>query len=450
MTPLLRAVPLVVALDLLLAACGQPRTVAQQGPVCQSMATFGQLPEPFPDITPQLQAEHARATARHFARRAGLAAASESAAQTAPPLPGAKAQNFRAKIAAQAEAKRAAVAPEPTKILSVSAGGAWGSFSIGFLDGWGHNPAMPRPKFDVVTGVSTGSMIAVAIFLDDPAVIAEVRDLYANLRESDVYSQRSIVTLLSSTSLFDTTPLRRKLNRLLTDQMVQQLAAENGHRTLAVMATNLDSGVPEVFDLTKIAADPALTPVQKHDLIVQALMASSAEPVVFPPEMIGGNLYVDGGVRLHVFFANEIQAALIEQGHPVDLTVVVSGDMAVTRDCTGKDGLGLLSVVGRTASVAIDQLLRNSVTALLQVGLQPGNQARMVNAARLIDYGAKELPPGTRAPGPCKLSSAMFDPVFQTCLVQNGTDMGREQPIKWDYQVFGAAHGHPPRIAAMR
>src|SRR5262249_44197516 len=151
---------------------------------------------------------------------------------------------------------------------------------------------------------------------------------------------------------------------------------------------NLDGGVPEVFDLTSIAADQSKTAAQRHDLIVSALMASSAEPVVFPPEMINGNLYVDGGVRLHVFFANEIQVALIEQGHAVDLTVVVSGDMAVTRDCTGLNGLGLLSVVGRTASVAIDQLLRNSVEALMVVGLQPGNQARMINAGRLIDYGA--------------------------------------------------------------
>jgi predicted acylesterase/phospholipase RssA len=293
-------------------------------------------------------------------------------------------------------------------------------------------------------------MIAVAIFLDDPSVIAQVRELYANLQQGDVYSQRSVLTLLSSTSLYDTSPLRRKLSALLTDRMVEQLAAENGHRTLAVMATNLDGGVPEVFDLTSIAADQSKTAAQRHDLIVSALMASSAEPVVFPPEMINGNLYVDGGVRLHVFFANEIQVALIEQGHAVDLTVVVSGDMAVTRDCTGLNGLGLLSVVGRTASVAIDQLLRNSVEALMVVGLQPGNQARMINAGRLIDYGARELPPGTPPPGPCKLTDALFDPTFETCLVRNGTDMGRAQPIVWNVEVSGAAHGRPPQITALR
>jgi predicted acylesterase/phospholipase RssA len=461
MQPLLRVVPPVVAplvvIALLIAACGQPRPVAEQGPVCQSMAKLGQLPAPYPDITPtELQAAHAKETTRLFARASGAAAPEPP---PAPPLPGVKAQAFRAKISAQAAAKRAvapgrlgeeAVGVEPTRILSVSAGGAWGAFSIGFLEGWGNNGRQPRPKFDVVTGVSTGSMIAVAIFLGDPAVIAQVRTLYANLKESDVYTQRSIVTLLSSTSLFDTAPLRAKLDALLTDSMVEALAAENGHRTLAVMATNLDSGVPEVFDLTDIAATPGWTAAQKHTAIVSALMASSAEPVAFPPEIINGNLYVDGGVRIHVFFANELQVALVEQGQPIDLTVVVSGDMAVTRACTGLTSLGLISVVGRTASVAIDQLLRNSVTALMAVGLKPGNQARMINAARLIDYGATELPPGTPPPGPCRISDALFDPVFEGCLVRNGTDMGRAQPIQWTVEVAGATRGRPPRISAVR
>jgi predicted acylesterase/phospholipase RssA len=459
----------VVPLTLFVAACGQPRPVAQQGEVCKSMATYGQLPEKYPDITPaELQAEHAREYARHFARGYGATLGAAATPPPAPALPGLKAQDFRAKIAAQAAAKRGPVelqsrggygaapgavgaGPEPTRILSVSAGGAWGAFSIGFLEGWGEGSGPDRrPKFDVVTGVSTGSMIAVAIFLGDPAVIAQVRTLYANLKESDVYTQRSAVTLLSSTSLFDSAPLRAKLDALLTDSMVEALAAENGHRTLAVMATNLDSGVPEVFDLTKIAAEPSLTPAQKHQAIIGALMASSAEPVVFPPEMIGGNLYVDGGVRIHVFFANEIQAALVEQGQPVDLTVVVSGDMAVARDCTGLSGLGLISVVGRTASVAIDQLLRNSVTALMAVGLKPGNSARMVNARRLINYyGDITPPPDGPPPGACKLSDKLFDPVFEGCLVEKGTAMGRAQPVQWNIEVAGSAHGRPPRISAL-
>ena len=451
MQPLLRVVPPLVAplvaIALLLAACGQPRSVAEQGPICRSMATLGQLPVPYPDITPNVQAEYAREATRYFAGARGVAAVPEPPAQA---LPGIGAQAFRAKIAAQAAARRsvsATGAAQPTSILSVSAGGTWGAFSIGFLDGWGQNPAEPRPRFHVVTGVSTGASIAVAIFLGDPALIANVRELYANLREGDLYTQRPWLTLLSSTSLFNSAPLRRKLDTLLTDSMVEALAAENGQRTLAVLATNLDSGVPEVFDLTAIAATPDWTAAQKHAAIVAALMASSAEPVVFPPEFIGGNLYADGGVRVHAFFANELQVALAEQGQPIDLTVVVSGDMAVTRDCTGLNGLGLIAMVGRTASVALDQLLRNSVTALMAVGLKPGNQARMVNAARLINYYGDINPP---PPELCKISEKTFDTDFERCLADKGGDMGRAQPIVWNIAVAGATRGRPPRISAVR
>src|SRR5216683_378040 len=106
MQPLLRVVPPVVALGLLIAACGSPRPVAEQGPVCQSMAKLGQLPMPYPDITPaELQAEHAKETTRHFARRSAAVVAAVPEPPPAPALPGVKARNFRAKIAAQAAAK---------------------------------------------------------------------------------------------------------------------------------------------------------------------------------------------------------------------------------------------------------------------------------------------------------------------------------------------------------
>jgi hypothetical protein len=150
-------------LALLLAACGQPRPVAEQGPVCRSMAKMGHLPEPWPDITPS--------TLQELSPQA-------LAADRPKVLADEKAAAFRARIAAQAQARRqllglrAGEAP-PTKILSVSAGGAWGAFSIGFLDGWGHNPGPARrPIFDMGPGVSTGSLMAPLVFLGEYARIA--------------------------------------------------------------------------------------------------------------------------------------------------------------------------------------------------------------------------------------------------------------------------------------
>ncbi len=429
---------LALALGLLLAACGAPRPVAEQGPVCQSMAKMGHLPAPWPDITPE--------TMNELSRKALIADAPKVLADV-------KAAAFRARLAEQAAQRRQAAQafyagarpgsqPEPTKILSVSAGGAWGAFSVGFLEGWGQNPGPDRrPKFDVVTGVSTGSMIAPVIFLGDPVRLAQLRELYANLTDGDIYTRRSVFTLLSSTSLYDTAPLRAKVTALVDPSMVEAIAAEAPTRTLAVMATNLDSGVPEVFDLTAIAADSSLTLEQRRQRIIAAVMASSAEPIAFPPVFIDNNLYVDGGVRLHVFFTQEFLAALDDS--PVDVTVVVSGDMAVTRECTGLNGLGLLAIVGRTASIAIDQLLRTSVQSLLAVGTKPGNRARLIDAAPLIDYGAPDPPPGTPPPGPCPISEQMFDPVFGRCLVRNGTQMGMRVPVPWKLVIDG---GHTSAV----
>ena len=449
------------AMALLVAGCGAPRPEALQGEVCKSIAKAGRSPYPWPDIYQSVidaQAQMAPVPP------GGL----PPAAAPPPPLPPATAaggsvrnEAFRNKIAAQAAARQQAPPPPPppgalravappakppTYALSVSAGGAWGAFSVGFLQGWGENNLEPRPKFDVVTGVSTGSMIAPVIFLGDAKRMAKLRDLYSNLGSNDVFTSRGTLSLLTATSLYDTAPLRRKVEDILDQEMVEAIAAENGRRTLAVMATNLDSGVPEIFDLTEIAAHPDMTMAQKRQRMVAAIMASAAVPIGFPPEFIDNNLYVDGGVRMHVFLTRQLQAAL--QDNRLDLTIVVSGDMKVGRDCTGKDGLDLLSIAGRTASIAIDQLLRASVESLLTVGRQRGNAARYVDAASLIDYGAQVPQPGLPPPGPCQVPTGdatdnMFDPTFQRCLADNGATMGRSDPIPWRLTIRGGRITRP-------
>ncbi len=75
----------------------------------------------------------------------------------------------------------------------------------------------------------------------------------------------------------------------------------------------------------------------------------------------------------------------------------------------------------------------------------------MINAARLINYyGDITPPPDGPAPGKCKLSDKLFDPAFEACLVERGTELGRAQPIQWNVEVAGSAHGRPPRISALQ
>src|SRR3954471_17251927 len=73
---------------------------------------------------------------------------------------------------------KAGTAKPPTiDLLVVSGGGDWGAFGAGVLKGWGRVKG-GRPQFDVVTGVSTGALIAPFAFLGDDASIERVLQLY--------------------------------------------------------------------------------------------------------------------------------------------------------------------------------------------------------------------------------------------------------------------------------
>ena len=48
----------------------------------------------------------------------------------------------------------------PENVLVISGGDAHGAFGCGVLSGWRQSTASPRPRFDVVTGVSTGALMA--------------------------------------------------------------------------------------------------------------------------------------------------------------------------------------------------------------------------------------------------------------------------------------------------
>jgi Patatin-like phospholipase len=63
----------------------------------------------------------------------------------------------------------------PVSYLALSGGGADGAYGAGVLNGW--TAAGTRPRFSVVSGVSTGALIAPFAFLG-PAYDATLRDVY--------------------------------------------------------------------------------------------------------------------------------------------------------------------------------------------------------------------------------------------------------------------------------
>lgn len=178
-------------------------------------------------------------------------------------------------------------------LLSLSGGGQNGAFGAGFLIGWRESGR--RPEFDVVGGVSTGALLATHAFLGTPADDATLEEMYTKVTSADIYTNRSILGLLSADSLKDTAPLRAMLVKYVTAETLERVAAAyDENRMLFVGTTNIDYGQTWVWNMTLIAK------AGKLDLYRDVLLASASFPIVFPPVEIDGHLFVDGAARSNV------------------------------------------------------------------------------------------------------------------------------------------------------
>jgi predicted acylesterase/phospholipase RssA len=178
-------------------------------------------------------------------------------------------------------------------LLSLSGGGQNGAFGAGFLKGWSESGK--RPQFDAVGGVSTGALLATHAFLGTPADDAILEEMYTKITSADIYTDRSILGLLSADSLKDTTPLREMIAKYITaDTLRRVAAAADDNRILAVGTTNIDYGQTWVWNMTMIAKAGQL------ELYRDVLLASASFPIVFPPVEIDGHLFVDGAARSNV------------------------------------------------------------------------------------------------------------------------------------------------------
>jgi hypothetical protein len=192
----------------------------------------------------------------------------------------------------------------PAYFLAVSGGGDNGAFGAGLLCGWFDSGTIPT--FKLVTGVSTGSMIAPFAFVGG-SYYNQLRTLYTTITPSDIMKQRGLFGVLFGNALADTTPLFHLISRYLDERMIAAIA--DGYREgrlLLIGTTSLDQQRPVIWNVGAIAASgrPGAT-----ELIRKILLASAAIPGAFPPVLFdveaAGRQYqemnVDGGAVAQTF-----------------------------------------------------------------------------------------------------------------------------------------------------
>jgi hypothetical protein len=198
--------------------------------------------------------------------------------------------------------------PPVVDILVISGGGDWGAFGAGVLKGWGTLPAgsaMSRPDFAVVTGVSTGALIAPFAFLDSDASIDQVENVYRNPNSDWVKSRGWLYFLPSNISFAEIPGLEKELRSQISGEMISDIARRGSDgRILAVNTTNVDDGAPRVFDLVAEAVRANKT--GDTDRFHTIILASAGIPGAFPFRMIDNEMYVDGGVTGNIIYGGRL------------------------------------------------------------------------------------------------------------------------------------------------
>lgn len=192
----------------------------------------------------------------------------------------------------------------PANFLGISGGSDDGAFGAGLLVGW--SEAGTRPEFKLVTGVSTGSLIAPFAFLG-PHYDPQLRAVYTGIQPDDIYEQRWIFNAVFNDAFADTAPLFRLISHYVNDEMFAAIAREYAKgRLLLIGTTNIDEERPVIWNIGAIAASGKPGGIE---LFRKILLASAAVPGLFPPVLIDvevgeqrfQEMHVDGGAVAQMF-----------------------------------------------------------------------------------------------------------------------------------------------------
>ncbi|STX28555.1 lipoprotein [Legionella beliardensis] len=207
--------------------------------------------------------------------------------------------------------------PSSINALALSGGGADGAFGAGLLYGWTKQGT--RPEFKLVSGISTGALIAPFAFLG-PKYDERLKELYTSLADENIYELKNPLAIaftyikpVLSPSAANNKPLEKLIKKIVNQKMLDAIAREHlKGRRLLIGTTQLNAQRLVIWDIGAIAVS---SNPNRLALFHKILLASSALPGFFPPQYftmaykgkIYKEMHVDGGVETQVMlFENAI------------------------------------------------------------------------------------------------------------------------------------------------
>lgn len=254
-------------------------------------------------------------------------------------------------------------------VLALSGGGAGGAFGAGALVGLTQSGA--RPTFHLVTGVSTGALIAPMAFLG-PDWDPQLKEAFAGESAQQLLKRRAVAFIFGA-ALYDGRRLVSLVDRFVTDELVSAVAREaRKGRMLLVETTDLDKEEPVIWDMGAIAIRGG---PEAKKLFRDVLVASASVPVLFPPVAIRvedhgalfDELHVDGSTTTVLFIAPEMAAVVpeaFEGASRINVYVVVNGQLGESPKSTRVNSVSILS---RSVSANLRHNTRSAVALAFNV-----------------------------------------------------------------------------------
>ena len=167
--------------------------------------------------------------------------------------------------------------PRCARLLSISGGGSDGAFGAGPLNGWSETG--DRPQFKMVTGLSTGALIALLAFLGSDFDQALKKDAYTTIDASRIFVTSGLLPMLWSESATSTKPLQDLINTCISNHVLALIAAEykKGRRPY-VASARIDADQPIMWDMWNMGAIAASGKPDRSELFRKVLPASASIP----------------------------------------------------------------------------------------------------------------------------------------------------------------------------
>jgi len=218
-------------------------------------------------------------------------------------------------------------------VLVLSTGGMYGAFTAGMLVGWTETGT--RPKFDCVTGVSTGALVSVFAFVG-PEWDGKLSNVLSNMSAEKVYHMRRPLSVLRNSSFASAEPLQRLIGDTVDVELLRAVAKAHAEgRRLYVGTTNLETRRLTVWDMGAIASRGDAGSLKLFQTI---LLASCSVPGFFEPVPIDVQVngrshteqHVDGGASASMFMRLPEEAQNLRGKRPLvssNLYIIVAGKL---------------------------------------------------------------------------------------------------------------------------